>query len=67
MQQQIPWSNFESSAQREKVNLNVGTATKQLEAWRSWESSDRTGCDLQKNSCSSCEAISDGLKNPPRN
>jgi len=45
MQQQIPRSNFESSTQREKVNLNVGTATKQLEAWRSWESSDRTGCE----------------------
>jgi len=33
-----------------KINLSVGAASKQLEAWQSWESNDRT-------TASTCTAI----------
>jgi len=33
-----------------KINLSVGAATKELEAWQSWESNDRT-------TVSTCTAI----------
>ena len=53
-----------------KINLNVGTTTKELETWQSWESNDRTSCEYlycdKATPVAQGKAISDRLRNPRR-
>jgi len=50
-----------------KINLNVGTTTKELEAWQSWETKDRPSEYLYSDKATpvaQSEAISGTIKKP---